>query len=898
MSKKEELKSLIEKEQEEALVTFLIALRDDEREALVSTVKELVPHYRTLKKTKVYLKPENRYIGSQKQIKMTHIASFCCLNQKDFELIEIIRFYYKNFILIIDEYNILSSYCPKWFNSYMHKNPSSIENYKYLLDYTEKGYITPNKELIFIALTRGIAMEIDEIPVITTQEHIWYLFEQNFWVHGDDERQVWFELFKKLIDTKRLDMKKVINSAINALYRENVDVDFFVGLIAYLKPSKSVLVSLQEAFMGLCESDRNRVIHLSIRYLRDISTDSKFDIELFIDKSAILLSNQNKAILNATISVLDKLMKLYADRKEALALILTQALSMPDKAIQIRILKIIKKYKLLENSAILDEITLYDTLFYEAKEMLPSMPKIEKVESEIIIKKDLITDDNRVPTYESFEEMLFFFTQIFEAHTLYDFDMALALLPKLDVMIKEDNVAQLQIIFSNTEKLYRRGGYNKGAILYMLVNLIFRYAIDIQKRFSSQSIFIQEIFDRNRELKSILHTLEIGEFYQPFFELIAWTETCLYANTKYPILSTPTHKPCVIALDVLVDKLAYYQAHKISVNINDFQIALNRVSIEKNNAIEKLNGEYKDIFLYLFGHLDFDITLVKTPALWVMALLRKNIKSDIELFAQKYEDEVLTTYPYSLPKWDIETCEHKNIHILLKDKNKEIKQENIFSKITTFNKDKRFYFDDYYDIHTYDGARFLLLSPYNLEYVIYFIIKIYLLPRSYYKSNPMRQAINIIPTLYELWDKNNVGELSYLYLALALIDKDKNVRLIATELWIKAVSEETMDNTLLGQTLGRLEKHSYAPLKRLSDLIISNILGLSALYTRALEELLSSMIKQMNDEPLNGLKKLLEIYLEVLSLSKQKPSTEVLEKLSVWGEVKSLSVVVKKIILI
>jgi len=76
------------------------------------------------------------------------------------------------------------------------------------------------------------------------------------------------------------------------------------------------------------------------------------------------------------------------------------------------------------------------------------------------------------------------------------------------------------------------------------------------------------------------------------------------------------------------------------------------------------------------------------------------------------------------------------------------------------------------------------------------------------------------------------------------------------------------------------------------------MLNISSLHNRGLEILLSSMIKQMNDEPIKGTKKLLEIYLEVLSLTKQKPSQELLDKLGVWGEVKSLKVIVKNIILI
>jgi len=152
-----------------------------------------------------------------------------------------------------------------------------------------------------------------------------------------------------------------------------------------------------------------------------------------------------------------------------------------------------------------------------------------------------------------------------------------------------------------------------------------------------------------------------------------------------------------------------------------------------------------------------------------------------------------------------------------------------------------------------------------------------------------------LPVVYELWGRDNVGELSYLYLSLSLIDKDKNVRLIASELWVKAISEGNLDSRLLGLTLGKLESIPYAPIKRFTDLIIASMLNISSLHNQSLYSMLSTMIPQMNNEPINGIKKLLEIYLEVLSLTQQKPSQEVLEKLGVWGEVKSLSAIVKKI---
>ena len=54
------------------------------------------------------------------------------------------------------------------------------------------------------------------------------------------------------------------------------------------------------------------------------------------------------------------------------------------------------------------------------------------------------------------------------------------------------------------------------------------------------------------------------------------------------------------------------------------------------------------------------------------------------------------------------------------------------------------------------------------------------------------------------------------------------------------------------------------------------------------------MIPQMNDIPIKGTKKLLEIYMEILSLTGLGVPIETMEKLGVWGEVKSLKSIVKK----
>jgi len=72
------------------------------------------------------------------------------------------------------------------------------------------------------------------------------------------------------------------------------------------------------------------------------------------------------------------------------------------------------------------------------------------------------------------------------------------------------------------------------------------------------------------------------------------------------------------------------------------------------------------------------------------------------------------------------------------------------------------------------------------------------------------------------------------------------------------------------------------------------MLNLSSLHNQGLHTLLSAMIAHMSDEPIKGVKKLLEIYLEVLSLTNLEIPQETCTKLDVWGEVKSLKNLVKK----
>src|SRR5262249_7219162 len=69
-----------------------------------------------------------------------------------------------------------------------------------------------------------------------------------------------------------------------------------------------------------------------------------FAVDVFLDAIPLLLSSETKSVVSATLSVLEKLAKLHAGKREAITIGLCQAFIVSDDAIQTRASKIIAKY--------------------------------------------------------------------------------------------------------------------------------------------------------------------------------------------------------------------------------------------------------------------------------------------------------------------------------------------------------------------------------------------------------------------------------------------------------------------------------------------------------------------------------------------------------------------------
>ena len=127
-----------------------------------------------------------------------------------------------------------------------------------------------------------------------------------------------------------------------------------------------------------------------------------------------------------------------------------------------------------------------------------------------------------------------------------------------------------------------------------------------------------------------------------------------------------------------------------------------------------------------------------------------------------------------------------------------------------------------------------------------------------------------------------LGKMGHLFLAAGMINAEKSGKALAGEYWVQAVGKECVNNQLLGETLAHFFYSSFAPIKRLTDLMTDRMMRISVKHDQALKELLEHTLKWMRDSPPSGLKKLLEIYRETLRKTGDKPAAFLDSKFKIW----------------
>jgi len=759
------------------------------------------------------------------------------------------------------EKDILSWYEPTWIKQFMNAIAElEIREYTQIIDYMNKGWFVPTKQFIAQNAVYGLK---DKLTYPISKEHIWYLFEEDTNLYCYDD---WIKRFKHYAHQGDINRGKLLKESLLTSIRNfnKPQTGWFLKLFNALEPTEKELLSLQDELFLALGSPQSKAVGDALKYLKQISKHPDFKLNDFIEQIPVLLTWSIKSLITSTLSTIDILIKIYPEEKEKLGLLIVQSLAQEDENLQTKTIKLLSKHKLLETPSIINEIAIYtEGLYHSTKQLLPDIEEQSIEETIEITPPQRIREENLIIYPDSFDDMLFFFSGVLMNEEPHAVDVFLATLPKFDRLITNENIAKLEPIFHNAFNSCYPTNFTqtfKGRVGRIFAYYLAKYGLHLANKLPNAK-YIEAMYNTARNAKStneflmqdtsplekLKNDTQSDEF-SIIYHLMDVMLKKIESENTLSFLSEPTHFPAYIDIETINNRIKEYNKLNIPIDTIDLQIS-------KERSIG-----------------------------WVSIDILDNLSFDV---VQK---------------------------VYKKDKWKELSQENskVISslRITSDSNQKNtagmyqyFGIKNLYIMSKVDIERLMILVPSNTHLLLRSVIQTALrystfseqriINFSASESGNKELVQDTLNILIQLWDSQH--STTYLFVATSMLYYDKTSRQLTSELWYKATLEGTMNHQLIGETLGKLEYNEYAPLKRFTDLVVSNMLNLSTLHNQGLHTLLSSMIANMNEESIKGTKKLLEIYLEVLSLTEIDIPSETMGKLEAWGEVKSLKSVMKKI---
>lgn len=976
-----EIESIVLKEKD--VIPFLKNLTSKDKREIAPFLKKLHKKITEIKyvekKSGGYTSYTSVQTHSDKQRKAIDKACFVCLNKTDVK-----RTLFNASNLAVDDYyleNIIPWYKPKWYSDLINEDIPWGLSYEKMMQLYKEGLIELSHALIINKLPNAI-VEHKQVnkkhtsfyrPEVLTQhketlnEHIWFLFEEessinNYYSYlhlqnykgGND---VWINTIANLIQEKKLDRKKVLIATIYSSTKgfNKTLSGWFFDLLIKLAPTVDEILSLQNEFFAALNSPHSKVINTVLKYFKAVADHKKFKYKVFIENSSILLNSETKSVVNSTLMILDKIVKTHKVSKISVCKKASEALITVDEKIQLRAAKIIEKHGDPKKQELLDEISLYsDSLFYSSKEILKNYITSEEETEDLKYDAEeskFLTEENRIPTYETLDDLIFFVSQSIDNNEVYHIDLLLSYLPKLNKLLNKDNVTKLEPIFKRSLDLSMNfDGWNSqiGSLESEAAYYINDFAEILMKKYPSELHSFRKTKDQkikklkqdryyNSHYKENLKEIEYQSIpdyiYQIHHFLFIKSKSFIKRDLTLELLSTPTHAPCWVDPEVLIDRIISYEKIDEEINLYDLQIAFGRLLLDEfpddiADRIEKIDTDkIKDILRYHFGLIELEKVYTDRPDLWIQSVVGRNVNTEIAYFQEhlsnnlqreigvygwdcKPRDHFYKEYDYTLRK----QVQKKMIRKELKFKDFNLQKnepeslvsslKNIFSKkkktvkVNSIYEYMYFKKQKYYTtIQPHDDVKFLFLSPNNPSMFLSNVIHNNLKESTFFDESSKKNMINLLKGLYEIWHRKDYKETTYMFLATGLLCSDKVARELSAEIWIKANSEENVNNSLLGEIIGKLESGEYAPLKRFTDLLTANLFNVSKSHNKHLFKLLDVMIHNMGNVPIRGTKKLLEIFLE---LKYSFPDLEInpftKEKLLKWKETKTLKSIVIKLL--
>lgn len=825
-------------------------------------IKEIVPFLKKLKpkdkKEIVALlkKYINREWGHNTISLLAALA--CCKTKNEFEKLG--TAYYSIPVEAVED--IFEFYLPDW----LGESYSFLREFNYLkvLEWEQKGFLTLNDENSALLLSSSITSKSSSDDIffsfpVTVTSHIWFLFQYESDITSSYGKRDWKKELKNLVESKSINRSRVLQESLKAV-NCNLSKEhsiWFLELFTFLEPTSEEILELQNELFMIFHSPHHSLFPGTLKIINQVISDKAFKTEDFLYASSSLITLPTKNIINGLLATLEKIAKNDAQYREAICLLVMPVFLNKDKALQTKGAKIIAQYGHPESEKIQQELYLYrESLLSDAQVLLEKF-LVGKNKTENRGKDDFQEVSwyisEAVLPIETIDDFIFLASQIFNNNRVDQFDQFLEAIIQFNNEFKEEHFNQLEPAFKAVLQLKETKG-----LRHLLATFFINYALLKQKNTSKVLLTAKSEFPVlenwcEKKTPSILkayHQLLLG-----IFEL-------LKENKKLPLLCAPDHTPCWITVHNLVDKLTIYQQQKEDPITFDLQIAVLRVKKEKLHeaekyAKEKLDKKYFELLKPVF---------------------------DQNYFRERYENVYLEgnfkrEFSYrKIYKWNT-TEEIPQLLISIENKSEIPVNATFLDHLFSYCR----------GVYDNELIPVLYTAP-------YFSGCIFAGKYNETLSNAVYQYdIKGNIEFFNAWMKLNLPfqTVHYLFLSAGLLNKDRIFYGIAFEVLVNKAVSEDFELQKLGLMLGEMISFGWAPVKRLAD-GLADLINLSTSHNLALEKLLTAILSAV-EKPVFNLKKLLELYYEVLRQNRTVSDKTVHGLLKEWEKENNLKKIIHQI---
>lgn len=701
---------------------------------------------------------------------------------------------------------------------------------------------------------------------------------------------------------------------------------WFAELFVQLKPSREETLAVQPELFVLFSSPHSKVVNTALQACKELCDDPGFDTEGFLDGVPLLLSSGTKSVVTSALQVLEKLAKKEAAKRHAVCLLATGALLHKDETVQTKAAKLIQKWGDATDAELKDVIAPYaNGLFSGPKKLLEAFVALEEEVEEPLpaaphpTQEASLSNHTALPPVTDADELIFLAAQAFDNNQSWHIDLLPAALLRLQNELTEEHIAKLEPALQRALKLYFGDWRSaQGQLDQLLACLFLDVGLWLMQRYPDASRSARELFrgfmiksEENRKIweeHGVAVSFLAGwkaegdrRLYTAHKKLADLVLQRVKEGRELPLLSTPTHAPAWIDPLVLVERFHAYQAQGVVPDDTDLQTALSRCWLHGTEeavalAKQKLTGEGKALLLFLLDAEQRPAGPFATESAWMAAALAKSPREVYpELQTLRYAQKPASLYTGQLPwqtivqsyqsdKYNWENGKMRIEKVTLQRKVIQLQRPALSTYAPKESGLKKFFSRfsskelvveppplvyEYLRITTQwmstedrDIRRLFMLTPNNPEPVLALTVDKCLSDPALFGQTQSRFVTEVLSCLHEV--PKPLGETGHLFIATCLLSADKTVSAYAAEIWMRAVPEGSVSSPLLGTVLGKHERIEFAPLKRFTDLVLQTLLNVSPAHNRALEDLLVALLKELPEAPVKNMKKLLEIYTELV----------------------------------